>query len=312
MHGDPLQHGDRRQRDRAGSRPASGWRDVTRRVRVRVREDDLTIISAGVAFYALLSVVPALTALVAAYGIVSEPDDVAAQIQELKAPIPDEARRLLSTQLSELASTGSGSLGVGLVVGLAASLWGASAAVNHLLVAVATVYGEREGRGFVRRRSIALAMTVAGIGFVAVVMLILTGLPGWAGDVAGPVGRVVASALRWPVLAALMLTALAVIYRVGSDRRRGWQWVSWGAVVAVVVWVAASAGFSLYVSTFGTYNQTYGALGGVIVFMLWLLISVSCVLLGAEVNAVLEGRHDREIGGRPAGSRVGAIPRPMP
>ncbi len=301
MHGDLLQRGDRRQRDRAGSRPASGWWNVARRVRVGVREDGLTIISAGVAFYALLSVVPALTALVAAYGIVSEPDDVAAQIEELKVPIPDEARRLLSTQLSELASTGSGRLGVGLVVGLAASLWGASAAVNHPLVAVATVSGEREGRGFVRRRSIALAMTVAGIGFVVVVMLILTGLPGWAGDVAGPVGRVVASALRWPVLAALMLIALAVIYRVGSDRRRRWQWVSWGAVVAVVVWVAASAGFSLYVSTFGTYNQTYGALGGVIVFMLWLLISVSCVLLGAEVDAVLEGRHNREIGGRPAG-----------
>lgn len=297
MHGDAADRGDDRGRD--ADRPveiqARDWRGVARRVWQRSRDDNLTLIAAGVAFFALLSFVPAVAASVAAYGLVREPEDIARQVDELGGPIPDEARRLLSEQLSELASAGSARLGIGLIVGLAVSLWGASAAMGHLMVAVTAAYGEHEDRGFVRRRAVALAMTVAGIAFFVVVIAVLTGLPAWVGAIAGSPGRTVALVVRWPLLAAVMLLALAVVYRVGPHRDEPrWRWLSGGAVVAVVVWLLASAGFSLYASSFGTYNETYGALGGVVVFMLWLFITVGCVLLGAEVNAELERQTARD------------------
>jgi membrane protein len=292
--------GDDRSHAADGARdlPLQGFRDVVRRVRRAARDDNLTLIAAGVAFFVMLSVVPGLAALVAVYGLVFDPADIARQVDELGAPVPDEARSLLREQLSELAAADAARLGLGFVVGLALSFWVASTAVSHLLVAVTAAYGERSDWGYVRRRVAALPLTVAAVAYVIVVMAVLTGLPGWVGDLVGPTGRVAASVLRWPLLAASMLLALAVIYRVGPERAQpGWRWVSWGAVVAVVLWLLTSAGFSLYVANLASYDRIHGALGGVVVFMLWVFISVVCVLLGAEVNAVLDDQSTRKRSG---------------
>ena len=270
--------------------PARGWLEVAKRVKEESRKDNLTLVAAGIAFYALLSLFPALAAMISIYGLVSDPADVTAQISDLTSTMPAEARQILEDQLTAVASTGRTSLGVGVAIGIAVALWGASSAMNQLLVGLSLVYDEEESRGPVKLRGMAIGLTLGAIVFLAAVVGLIAVLPAWLSS--SPLGDAAETAVsigRWPVLLVLMLAALAFLYQVGPDRDRPtFRWVSWGAVIATVLWLGASGAFSLYVSRFGSYNETYGTMGAVIVLMLWLLITALCVLIGAEINAELE------------------------
>jgi membrane protein len=187
-------------------------------------------------------------------------------------------------------------------VGLVVALWSASSGVKHLIGAVNLAYDEEETRGFVKLRGLSLVMTVAGIAVMALAVAGLVVLP-HALDDQGTVGlaRALLLVVRWPVFAVLGLVGLALIYRYAPDRDAPqWRWVSPGAVFAVVVWVIASVLFSLYTANFGQYNETYGALGAVVVVMLWLFITAYVVITGAEINAELERQtaHDTTVGRR--------------
>ncbi len=270
--------------------PPRGWKDVVVRVMRQVKADNVPLLAAGVAFFALLALVPSLVALVSVYGLVAEPADIQRNIEDALAAAPTEVQDLVSSQLSSIVESEPSGLRLGAIVGLVLALWSASAGVKHLIAAINVAYDEDESRGFFKLRGLALGMTLGAILVAAVALGVFLVLPGTL-DSGGSEGaaRTALLIVRWPVLALIGLAVLAVLYRWSPDRGTArWRWVSAGAVFATVGWVVASIGFSIYTANFGSYNETYGALGAIVVVMLWLFISAYVVIAGAELNAELE------------------------
>ncbi|MCU1401260.1 MAG: conserved rane protein of unknown function [Acidimicrobiales bacterium] len=282
--------------------PAPGMRDVLTRVRVEVKEDHVPLLSAGIAFYALLALAPALVAVISVYGLVASADQVRSQILSALSAAPREVRDLVSTQLQSIANSSGAATIVALVIGILAALWSASAGVGHLIDALNVAYDEEETRGFVRRKAVALAFTAGAVLFVAVAFVLITVLPALIASTGlGAVGRIAIGIVRWIVLLGGMQLGLAVLYRYGPDRDPAkWRWVSAGAVIAAVMWILGSLAFSLYTANFAKYNQTYGSLGAVVVLMLWLFLTALAVLVGAEINSEMERQTARDTtDGRP-------------
>ncbi len=287
----PSESRDRgRAATRPGRLPLRGWKDVIVRTKEQMKLDDVPLLAAGVAFFALLALVPALVALVSVYGLVADPDDIQRNVDDLLAAAPAEVRDLVSSQLSSIVESSPSGLRLGAIVGLVIALWSASSAVKHLIGAISLAYDEEEARGFLRLRGLALLLTIGGIVLLAAVVAGFVAAPRALPESgAGGVARTVVLVVRWPLLAVVALVVLAVLYRLGPNRDAAeWRWVTPGSVLATVVWVAASVGFSIYTSHFGRYNETYGSLGAVIVVMLWLYLSAYAVIAGAELNAELE------------------------
>lgn len=288
--------------------PRAGWFQIVKRAWAEAKSDQVPLLAAGVAFYSFLALFPAMIAAVMLYGLVRDPEDVRRQVDDLSAALPSDAASLLTTQLEAITSTSSGSLGLGLLVSLVLALWSASGGVGNLLSAINVAYDEEETRGFVKRKGLSLLLTLAAIVFVVVTISLVAVAPAVLDNLVegGPL-RWGLEAARWVGLVAAMTVALAVLYRVAPDRDDPeFKWVSVGAAVATVVWLAASLGFSLYVDNFGSYNKTYGALAGVVVLLLWLWLTMYIVLLGAEVNAEAEQQtaRDTTVGqDRPLGQR---------
>jgi membrane protein len=270
--------------------PPRGWWQVVRRAFKESSADNVPILAAGVAFFGFLAIFPAMIAAITLYGIFADPETVAAQVRDLSAALPEQAQPILADQLQSVASASGGALGIGLVVSLLAAVWSASSGTGNLLKAINIAYDEDESRGFLKVRGIALALTLGAIVFllltlalVAVVPVVLNVLP------LGQVGTILAQVLRWVLLVALVVAALAVTYRIAPDRDQPrFSWVTTGSLVATVLWIIGSIAFSLYVNNFGSYNKTYGAIAGVVVLMLWLYLTSYIVLLGAEINAESE------------------------
>lgn len=274
---------------RPGEIPARGWRDVLARIWSEIQDDHLTLIAAGVAFYAMLAVFPGVVALVSWYALVADPEQIRAQLKPLTALLPDEAGQLLVDRLAGAAAV-SGNLTLGLVVSLLTVLWSVSNGVAALITGLNVIYDARETRSFVRLRGMALLFTAAVL-VTGTLVLALVALFPVAIDLIGLGGarRFVANVARWTLLVLLAGATLTVLYRFGPDRAPArWRWLSWGVVLALLLWLLGSALFSLYVTTFGRYGQTYGALAGVVVLLLWLYLSAFAVLLGAEVDAEVE------------------------
>jgi membrane protein len=187
------------------------------------------------------------------------------------------------------APTGAGgALSIALVIGILTALWSASSGMKALITGVNMAYGETETRKFVKLRGLALLFTLGAMLLVGVALVLIVGLPAVASRLPDAV-RLTISILRWPLLAVLLIAGLAVIYRYAADRDDPkWTWVSWGSGVATLLWILASIGFSVYASSFGNYNKTYGALAGVVILLFWMFLSAFVVLVGAELNAEME------------------------
>lgn len=276
--------------------PPKGWWQVVRRGLKEFSTDQMSLIAAGVAFYAFLSLVPALIAAVLLYGLVTDPVEVERQINALSGALPESAQSLLQDQMRQLVTANRQGLGIGLVVSVLASLWSASSGVGNLISAVNTAYDEQEKRGFVKRKALALVLTLGAI----IVFVLATGLvavfPAVANAVnlSGAVG-ILLNAGRWVFVLLVVMVALAIVYRLAPARENPrMRWVSVGSVVATVVWVAVSIGFSVYVNNFSSYGKTYGSLAGVVVLLIWLWLSLCAVLLGAELNAESEKQTVRD------------------
>jgi membrane protein len=285
-----------REAERPSEIPPRGWFAVLKRVKAEVKDDNVPLLAAGVAFYAMLAIFPAIIALVTVYGMVADPDQVESQVGEFAKSLPSGADELLTSQLTNVAKAGRQSLSIGLVVSLLAVLWSASGGVQGLVKGLNVVYDERETRGFVKLRGLSLLLTVGAIIVAVVALALITVFPAVIDNLGlGRAGELAASIARWVVLALLVLVALAVLYRFAPDRANPrWRWVSGGAVVALVLWLLGSIGFSWYVDNFGKYNQTYGALAAVIILLLWLFLSAFAVLLGAEFDAETERQTARD------------------
>ncbi len=291
--------------------PARGWFAVLRRTFAEMGRDHVTLLAGGVAYAWFMALFPGLIAAVLTYGLVTDPADVQRQIDNLLTGLPADAQSLLADQMTSLASSPSSGLGIGLLISIALALWSASAGIAGLVEAVNLAYDEEEMRGFIKKRALALLLTLGFLVFLAVAIALVAVLPAVLDQLGlGVVAEVAVQVARWGGLVVLMIVALGVLYRLGPDRDDAQvRWVSTGAVTATLVWVAASVAFSLYVDNFGSYGETYGSLAGVAVLLLWLWITALVVLVGAELNAETEVQtlRDTTVGEpRPLGER-GAV-----
>jgi membrane protein len=276
--------------DRPTEIPPRGWLEVLRRVWDEIGRDNMSIIAAGCAFYALLALFPAITALVAIYGLVADPVTIEQQIGQLGGVVPKEAVDLLTMQAKAVAAQGQSRLSWGATLALLIALYGATSGVKTLFEALNVAYEERETRGFLRLNIVAFAFTVVAVVAVAIMISVIVGLPVLLAYLPlGLLGEWLVRIGSWVLLLGLVLLGLALLYRFGPSRAPArWRWVTPGSMAAAFLWLAASAAFSVYVAQFAAYNQTYGTLGGVVILLMWLYISVFVVLLGAELNAELE------------------------
>jgi membrane protein len=268
--------------------PPKGWKDIAKRTAKEVKQDQVPLLGAGVAFYILLSLFPAIIAGVSLYGLVADPQTVRDQIDRLAQRLSPETAKLVGDQIEQITSGAGGALGVATLIGILTALWSASSGMKALITGVNLAYDESESRKFVKLRGRAIVMTLGAMGLLAVAGATIVGFPPIANDLPVVVQWVV-SILRFLLLAALLIVGLAALYRFAPDRDEPrWTWVTWGSGVATVLWIVASIGFSIYANSFGNYNKTYGALAGVIILMFWLFLSAFVVLVGAELNTEME------------------------
>ena len=270
--------------------PLKGWWQVAERVWTESGRDNLSVVAAGCAFYALFAIFPALSALISLYGLTADPAKVELQLSVLAFVLPAQAYEVVIEQIHRIAQTSGSALGWSFVLSLGLALWSVSNLTQAIFAALNIAYEEAEQRSLVSFYLSTLTFALLGIlGGVAMLLAIvyvpiLFAYAGYSSalELGIKIGR-------WPLLAMLVLGLLALLYRFGPCRRGAkWHWVSVGSVFATVLWLIASAGFSYYVTNFADYGKTYGSLGAVIVLLLWLYISFYIVLLGAEINAELE------------------------
>jgi membrane protein len=269
---------------------AAVWRRVLRTTYAHISDNHLFMVAAALAFYAMLALFPGLFALVSLYGLLSDPQDVERFVSMLAGILPPSAWETLQEELRALVSVETGSLSLAFAASTVGALWSATTGVDALIEAVNWAYGKPERRSFVRRRTLSLRLTL-GLMLAALVAIALVAIVPSAIVLLRqrPALLQVLDIARWPLLAALVTVGLIKLYRVAPCRPRPARWVLSGALLTSVLWLLISGLFSFYVSEFGSYHKTYGALGGVIVLLLWFYWSAFLVLLGAEITAALEG-----------------------
>jgi membrane protein len=257
----------------------------------RLREHNLTLVAAGVAFYAFLALVPALIAFVSIYGLVANPDDVTQQVQDISDSLPQEVQDFLVFQLTSISNANSTGVSITLAIAIAVALWSASGGMAALITGVHVARERDEPKSFVVKKGKALLLTLAAIVFIAIVIFLIAGLPTLLDRAGlGDAGRTVFDIVRWPILAILMIFGIGLLYRFSvRESRRGWLGViTKGSVVAMVVWLIVSAGFAIYTANFASYGKTYGALASIVVVLLWLWLSCLAILVGAEIDGADE------------------------
>jgi membrane protein len=295
-----------RQAEQPQQIPPKGWLDIAKRTAKEVKNDQVPLLAAGVAFYLLLSLFPLIIAGVSIYGLVADPTSVRDQLARLTQTLSPETAKLVGEQIKQVTAGAGGALGLATVLGILTALWSASSGMKALITGVNLAYDETETRKFFKLRGLALLFTLGAMVLMAVALATIVGYPPVA-DTLPLVLRWLVAILRFVVLAGLLIAGLAVLYRYAPDRDEPrWSWVSWGSVVATVLWVLASIGFALYANFFGNYNKTYGALAGVIILMFWLWLTALVVLVGAELNTEMELQTARDTTAgpdRPMGER---------
>jgi len=288
--GSGLEPGRGRDARRPAEFPTAGWRDILLRVWQKLGEDHTSLVAAGIALNTLLAVFPALGVAVLIYGLFSSPAGVEADIRPFIGILPPDAAKLLQVQLQSLVSPPHVKLGVGAVVSALVAFWSARQGIVALMTATNIAYYEHERRGFVTQIAISLGFTLASV--VAFLVMLVLGVAVPLVLQILPLGPAAATAIlvfRWVLLWLFAAGSLAAIYRYAPDRRDAqWKWVTWGSATAATLWLSGSVLFELYVKNFSSYGVMYGALGGVIVLIMWFYLGGFAVVLGAEINAEME------------------------
>jgi len=274
--------------------PAHGWRRVLRRVGRHVLTDRLMVQSAAVAFFAVLSIAPVLVTAISVYGAVNTPAQALEQLSGAAGMLPSDLEAVVADQLTTIAAASTQVHTWRGLTGLLAALYTATTAMTYLIDGLTLAYHETETRGFWRRTGLALLFVLGGALILGAV-LAGAGLVSRALDSAPGAVRAVAPVVTWVALAVLMAVVLSVLYRFAPDRKQArWRWVTGGAVVATLLWLATSIGLFAYVQSLGSYEKTYGSLAGVAISMFWLWITVFLVIVGAAVNAETERQTVRD------------------
>ena len=277
--------------------PWTGWKQVLRRTFSEMISDKIGLAAAGCAFYATLALFPAISTMVSVYGLAFDPSTVEPQLRVLRNLLPRPAFLLISERVHTLVSQPRGTLTISLIIGTLVTLWSASAGTKSILAALNMAYEETESRSFVRFQLTALSMTLCAILGAALAVALLVFLPAVLdfiprhfGFEAVEAGTQTLIRIGTPLLLLLFVGAsFSLLYRFGPSRRSpGWHWVTPGSLVATLLWLLASTGFSYYVGHVASYDATYGPLGAVVGIMMWFFVTAYVVLLGAELNAELE------------------------
>jgi membrane protein len=301
-HKDKPSHAERageRGRGRRASAPWSipwrGWKDILWRTYAGINDNRLMSVSAGVVFYGLLALFPAIVVFVSLYGLFADPSTIDSQISALSGVLPSGALQIVHEELRRIAANKSAN-GIGFIFGLLFGLWSANSGTKAIMDALNVAYDEKEKRSFIRYNLVSLLYTLIAIVclmlavsavVVAPIILNTMGL----GAVAGTLIAVV----RWPLLIAFVIVVIAAAYRYLPCRREPrWEWLSVGSLFAAIVWFATSLLFSWYIANFGTYNVTYGSLGAAVGMMMWMWISMLVILVGAQLNAEIEHQTARD------------------
>ncbi len=281
--------------------PAVGWKDVAFRVKDEIAKDRVGLLAAGVAFYGLLALFPAITAVIAISGLLIEPSQIVTQRNSLSGLVPEDVIAIVTKQVTAVAGSRQGGLGFAALLGLLIAFYSASKGMASLMQGLNIAYDEMETRGFTERLLVTSALTllliaglVCGLGATLALPVILAFVD------MGPVVAILFNAALWIGLIALTIVGLSVLYRFAPSRDTPeWKWTSVGAVAGCLVWISASASFAFFVSNFSYYNQSFGTLAGVVVLLMWFWISAYIILMGAELNAELEAQTcaDTTVGG---------------
>lgn len=286
--------------------PLEGWKDILARTRKEFVDDQIPMISAGVSFYTLLALFPGLAAFVALYGLFADVGEAQRHLQVLSRILPSGALKFIGEQMIRMAAAQKGGLSLTFVVGLVTSLWSANGAIKAMMTGLNIAYEEHETRSFVRKNLISLAFTLGLLVFGVAAVGVLGAGPA-VEAYAGHHAAMTLNLVSWPILLAAMAVGVALLYRFGPSRDPvRFEWITWGSGVAMLLWLAVSALFSLYVGNFAHYDKTYGSLGAVVGFMMWNWLSNLVILGGAELNSEVEHQTavDTTIGApRPMGTR---------
>lgn len=272
------------------ARPVRSLKAILLGVYEDISRHRLLTMAAGVTFYAVLAIFPAIAAIVAIYGLFADTKSIAMHLQNLSDMLPGGGIDVIRDQLNRLTAESSGTLGLASVIGFLVSLWSANSGTKGMFDALNAAYGEDEKRGFLRLTAISMIFTLAAIAFVLAALVLMVVVPPVLKALGlGGVTTVLVTVLRWPVLALVIALLLAPLYRYGPSRASAqWRWISWGSATAALGWLLVSLLFTWYAANFGTYNKTYGTLGAVMGFMMWIWLSTVVILIGAEVDAALE------------------------
>jgi membrane protein len=276
--------------------PWRGWKDILWRTFARIQEDRLTALAAGVVFFSLLALFPAIAAAVSIYALFTDAGTISNHLSLLSDVVPAGGLAILHDEIARIAVKSDGNLTFGFLLGLVIALWSANAGMKSIIDALNIMYDEEEKRGFIKLNLVSLLFTIGTIGgallaisAIVVFPLILAAF-GWSSFDAP-----IIAFLRWPALFVLMIGGLAVLYRYGPSRRRAkWRWLSVGSIAAALIWLVASFAFSWYLGNFANYDATYGALGAVMGLIMWMWISTMVVLVGAELNSEIEHQTARD------------------
>ena len=290
--------------------PWAGWKDILWRTYGQIGDDRLLAVAAGVVFYGLLAIFPAVTAFVSLYGLFAKASTISDHLSLAAGVIPSGGVEIIQEQINRITAKGDARLSLAFAFSLGLALWSANAGMKAVIDALNVTYNEKEKRGFIKLNLISLALTggailslLVALGSIVVLPLILSsfGLGGWT--------ETLLRFLRWPVLICLVVFGLAVLYRFGPSRESPrWEWLSVGSVTAAIAWLVGSALLSWYLANFANYDATYGSLGAAIGMMIWMWMSSIVILVGAELNSEIEHQtaqdsttgHEKPIGQRGA------------
>jgi len=275
--------------------PWAGWKDIFWRVYATTNDNRLLAVAAGVVFYSLLAIFPAVAAFVSLYGLVADASTIDAHLSLASGILPGGAVDLLHEQITKLAAKSNDKLSLGFIAGLALAFWSANAGMKAIIDALNVVYDEKEKRSFVKLNLVSLLFTFLAILSLMIALAAIIVAPIVFSVVGVSSLPSLVAVLRWPLLLVLATVALAAIYRYGPSRREArWRWLSVGSAAAALGWLISSALFSWYIGNFGAYNATYGSLGAAVGMMMWMWISAIVILLGAELNAEIEHQTARD------------------
>jgi membrane protein len=288
--------------------PWKGWKDILIRTYQQVNEDRVLPVAAGVVFYGLLALFPAITALVSCYALFAKASTINDHLSMISGILPAGAFDIVRDQVNRVLAKGDTKLGMAFVFSFLLAVWSANSGTKAIIDALNVVYEEKEKRGFFKLNAVSLAFTFGGLVAALVVIGCVVALPIILATMGlGSMSDALLRIGRWPVLIGTMLVGLAVLYRYGPSRRSPrWRWLSVGSVVATVTWLAGSALLSFYLENYANYDATYGSLGAAIGLMVWMWMSTTVVLLGAELNAEIEHQTEADStddGGKPLGKR---------